>query len=188
MLYETVAEQSRAMAEMQRMLRHVATGMQINLDGDDEQAFPLPEGKDFHFFISHCQATGGDQANLLCTNLETLGVKVWYDMKMPDLTEAAMVEGVKASVAMIVLLTPRVMSRPFCHLEMRTARDNGVRMVGIKEDDDRRGKVDFGTESETCPSDLLFILNNVEFLPFRRRYFEAQTMYSEILKRGGIAR
>ena len=33
--------------------------------------YPLPEGKKYHFFISHSQATGGDQANLLCTNVST---------------------------------------------------------------------------------------------------------------------
>ena len=38
---------------------------------------PLPPGAQYHFFISHSQATGGDQANLLATNLEKKGLKIW---------------------------------------------------------------------------------------------------------------
>ena len=38
----------------------------------------LARGKRWHFFVSHAQASGGDQANLICTNLEIKGCSVWY--------------------------------------------------------------------------------------------------------------
>ena len=33
---------------------------------------------DNHFFISHCQSTGGDQANAIYLELERLGFACWY--------------------------------------------------------------------------------------------------------------
>jgi hypothetical protein len=50
----------------------------------------LPAGKKHHFFISHCQATGGDQANLLANNLEKRGCQVWYvKMSQPNYCSCA---------------------------------------------------------------------------------------------------
>ena len=42
----------------------------------------LARGKRWHFFVSHAQASGGDQANLICTNLEIKGCQIWYDQKV----------------------------------------------------------------------------------------------------------
>ena len=64
-------------------------------------------------------------------------------MKMPVITEQGMVDGVKKSAFMIVLLTPGMMDRPFCHLEIRTAIANDVGFVGIYESDERRGVRNF---------------------------------------------
>ena len=187
LLAESVGQITRMLQEQQRAIRLMAKGMQICLDTDGGgESLPLFAGKEFHFFISHAQATGGDQANLLSTNLQGRGCKVWYDMEMADITEQAMIDGVKRSCVVIVLLTPSMMSRPFCHLEMRTARDNEVPLIGVYEADERRGKVDFGAEIESAPDDLKYIITQVEFLAFRRRHFEAETMYREILKRSKI--
>ena len=60
-------------------------------------------------------------------------------------------------------------------------------MLGVYESDERRGKLDFAAEYDAAPADLKEIFNLVEFLPFRRRAFEAQTMYRELLRRGGQA-
>jgi hypothetical protein len=40
---------------------------------------PLPDKMDNHFFISHCQSTGGDQANAIYLELERLGFACWYE-------------------------------------------------------------------------------------------------------------
>ena len=47
----------------------------------------LPEGCKFHFFLSHYQATGGDQVDSLCAQLEKRGFRCWYDNKMKQLTK-----------------------------------------------------------------------------------------------------
>ena len=44
--------------------------------------------------------------------------------------------------------------------------------------------VDFVEEQASAPSDLQSIFEEVEFLAFRRRVFEANTMYDEIMRRG----
>ena len=42
-------------------------------------------------------------------------------------------------------------------------------------------------EQASAPSDLQSIFEEVEFLAFRRRVFEANTMYDEIMRRGKFA-
>ena len=44
--------------------------------------------------------------------------------------------------------------------------------------------MDFVEEQASAPSDLQSIFEEVEFLAFRRRVFEANTMYDEIMRRG----
>jgi hypothetical protein len=38
----------------------------------------LPSGAQSHFFLSHCQATGGDQCNAIYLELRQLGFACWY--------------------------------------------------------------------------------------------------------------
>ena len=49
------------------------------------------------------------------------------------------------------------------------------------EADSQRGTVDFNEERLSTPAGLKSIIEQVEFIPFRRRIFEANTMYDEIL-------
>jgi hypothetical protein len=39
---------------------------------------PLPSGARTHFFLSHCQATGGDQTNAIYLELRQMGFSCWY--------------------------------------------------------------------------------------------------------------
>ena len=185
MLAETMASMNEMLLEQQRVLRMLAKSSGVPVDSEDG-SIPLLAGKQYHFFISHCQATGQDQAHLLCTNLKARGAKVWYDMEMDEITTQGMEDGVRDSMVMIVLLTPLIMSRPFCQLEMRSAKKHDLKIIGVCEQDERRGKVDFAAEKAAAPDDLKDILDKVEFLPFRRRKAEADPMYREILKRSQI--
>ena len=92
-----------------------------------------------HFFISHAQSTGGDQANLIATNLEKRGAKVWYDQSATTITATSMEDGVRRSVVLLLLLTEGTLSRPFCQKEIRWARQYEVEIVGVYEADARRG-------------------------------------------------
>ena len=58
--------------------------------------------------------------------------------------------------------------------------------VGISEQDPRRGAVDFGKEAKDAPLDLKCVVADTEFLAFRRRRFEADAMYAELLHRSGV--
>ena len=74
-------------------MRAIAKKLEINLsnaDGQSSLLYPLPSEKKYHFFISHSQATGGDQANLITNHLEKRGLKIWYDNNMDDVTAEAM--------------------------------------------------------------------------------------------------
>ncbi len=68
----------REMEEQTRLLTLLARKAGIDTETTDTDGrYPLPEGKKYHFFISHSQATGGDQANLLCTNVsEDVSVRI----------------------------------------------------------------------------------------------------------------
>ncbi len=63
-------------AEQTRIISRIATHLNIDTSSD---VLPLPPGAQYHFFISHSQSTGGDQANVIASNLEKRGAKVWYD-------------------------------------------------------------------------------------------------------------
>eukprot|EP01046_Picozoa_sp_COSAG06_P014552 COSAG06_NODE_905_length_11625_cov_24.210394_4_plen_1137_part_00 len=176
------------------------------------EVLELAEGKKFHFFLCHHQASGGDQANLLCLHLKRLGYKVWYDngVSAEQRNLAGMKRGVVESECMLIFLSGQVETDPqldskgnyegtftrwFCHEEMRTARENRLRIIGVKEEDERHGKPDFGLEKSRCLSggldgtpvntharQNLVLLDQVCFTPFRRLGHELQGMLDEIVR------
>ena len=56
-------------------------------------------------FLSHAQATGGDQTQATSLRLKGAGKTVWYDNAMLDRSTAAMEEGVKHSRCFVLFLT-----------------------------------------------------------------------------------
>jgi len=66
---------------------------------------PLNQPGVWDFFISHSQASAGDQCKALCLLLSQRNYRVWYDNNMSDVTEAAMMEGVKHSASVILFLS-----------------------------------------------------------------------------------
>ena len=65
---------------------------------------------------SHCQATGGDQANSIYLELERMGFKVWYDNRASDLTKEGMLKGIERAAAFILFLSNDVLNRPYCQM------------------------------------------------------------------------
>ena len=85
-------------------MRAIANKLDINLgNGQSSSLYPLPPDKKYHFFVSHSQATGGDQANLITNHLEKRGLKIWYDNNMDDVTSEAM-EQVSLFLLLFLLL------------------------------------------------------------------------------------
>ena len=96
---------------------------------------PLPSGACNHFFLSHCQATGGDQTNAIYLELRQLGFSCWYgrshvhvsvqfyahtsrsrryDNRATDLTKDGMRHGIEGAAAFLVFLSEGILDRPFC--------------------------------------------------------------------------
>jgi hypothetical protein len=75
---------------------------------------PLPGDSDNHFFLSHCQSTGGDQTNAIYLELRQLGFACWYDNRADDLTKEGMRQGVVHAAAFLLFLSKGVLDRPFC--------------------------------------------------------------------------
>jgi hypothetical protein len=75
---------------------------------------PLPGDSDNHFFLSHCQSTGGDQTNAIYLELRQLGFACWYDNRADDLTKEGMRQGIVHAAAFLLFLSKGVLDRPFC--------------------------------------------------------------------------
>ena len=144
-------------------------------------------GRRYDFFINHCQASGQDQCKTLCLELERAGATVWYDMEAHDLTASGMKEAVSQSRVVLMFLSDNLMGRRFCNEEQRWAKHYGCAIVGVHEKDERHNPADFSEEKERAPEDLKHLLDDVEFIEYRRRGFEAQAMVQELLRRGGVA-
>ena len=67
---------------------------------------------------------------------------------------------------------------------MRWAKLYGCGLVGVNEDDSRHGAADFDTERQRAPADLEHLLDDVEFVEYRRRGFYAEAMIMELIRRG----
>jgi hypothetical protein len=121
----------------------------------------------------------------LYEKLAQAGYRVWYDMEEEDLTERGMEEGVSRCRVVLIFLSDGYMTRPFCVKELRWAKLYGCALVGVVEKDSRHGPADFGLEARRAPADLKHVLNDVEFIEYRRRGFEAEAMLAEIIRRCG---
>jgi hypothetical protein len=77
-------------------------------------AVPLPGDSRTHFFLSHCQSTGGDQTNAIYLELRQLGFNCWYDNRADDLTKEGMRQGILHAAAFLLFLSKGILDRPFC--------------------------------------------------------------------------
>eukprot|EP01049_Picozoa_sp_SAG25_P012796 SAG25_NODE_1816_length_2296_cov_1.573054_1_plen_524_part_10 len=127
----------------------------------------------YDFFINHCQASGQDQCRSLCMLLQQAGASVWYDMQAQDLTAQGMEEGVAEARNLLIFLSDDCFGRPFCNAEQRWGLLYGCNFVGVVEKDGRHHPADFGREKARAPTDLKRLLDDVEYIEYRRRDFEA---------------
>ena len=94
---------------------------------------PLPGDALTHFFLSHCQATGGDQTNAIYLELRQMGFSCWYDQRAGDLTKDGMKHGIEGAAAFLLFLSAGILDRPFCecafHLRGCFARSHPTRSL-----------------------------------------------------------
>ena len=139
--------------------------------------------RQYDVFINHCQKSGQDQCKTLAHMLTGSGCRVWYDMQAQDLTAQGMEKAVSQSRHVLMFLSDDLMGRPFCQAEQRWAKLYECHFVGVVEKDVRHGNADFSLEKERAPADLKHLLDDVEFIEYRRRDFEAKAMVQEIVRR-----
>jgi hypothetical protein len=178
------------------------------------ESLQLPPNKRYHFFLSHHQNSGGDQCHIIYKELTRRGYLVWYDngQKATARNLNGMRQGVADSVCLLLFLSGRretdgqpdkdgqyegPFTRWFCHEELTAAHENQLRMIGVMETEDHKGKPDLfkereralhggarqGTEPMPVHPDAEFnlhLLNDVCFLPFRRQEHEMHAMMNEI--------
>jgi hypothetical protein len=123
--------------------RLLASAGMLGNNASPKRSFEVtpPEGRLYDFYLIHCQETAQDQCSKLNSLLKEAGASVWWDMEATDLTAAGMERGVSQSRNVILFLSKGVMSRPFCHSEMRWAKQYKCGIVGVKESDGRHGAV-----------------------------------------------
>ena len=139
------------------------------------------EDREHDFFISHAQRTGQDQAISLHAVLKEMGYNVWQDMSAVELTATAMERGVRNAKCVLLFLSDGLMSRPFCNKELRWAQIYGCKIIGVVEEDDRHGKVDFAKERACAPEDLEHLLDDIEFESYQRRAHLRRAMLKKII-------
>ena len=105
------------------------------------------------FFASHTQRDA--EAKLLASELradcEKAGYRIWLDVKMKDLSMAAMKEGVKNSEIFIAIITAAYFTREFCIAELRWAREAGKPIQPVIRAEDKQR---IGEFLDMAPADL----------------------------------
>jgi hypothetical protein len=104
-------------------------------------------------------------------------------MQAQDLTARGMEEGVSESRCLLMFLSDGLMGRPFCQAEQRWGKIYLCSFVGVVEKDSWHDAADFGKEKERAPAELEHLLDEVEFIEYRRRDFEAKAMVEELVRR-----
>jgi hypothetical protein len=177
--------------EPDERLTSMAMGVQAQPESavePESRAFAVKDMslRKYDFLINHCQSSGQDQCGKLALLLQQAGASVWYDMQAQDLTAQGMEEGVSESRNLLIFLSDDCFGRPFCNAEQRWGLLYGCNFVGVVEKDSRHHPADFGQEKARAPTDLKRLLDDVEYIEYRRRDFEAAAMVRELLRRGGV--
>ena len=91
-------------------------------------------------------------------------------------------------------------TRWFCHEEMTTAHEKGLRCIGVMETDDRIGRPDLGLEKSRAltggsgggpvnpnAKHNVHLLDDTAFIPYRRQQHEVDAMLKEIQRQAAEA-
>ena len=168
-------------------------------------------GDQYHFFICHHQRSGGDQVATLCRDLEKRGYSCWVDntQHAEERNLDGMRRGVRDAQCFVIFLSGRketnrkpdaagqyegTFTSWYCHQEMKEALDSGIKIIGIMETEDERGKPDFNEEKRRCEGvsehseQVVKLLDQVCFTPYRRQRHEVDGMLDEIVRQSSVSR
>ena len=107
------------------------------------------------------------------------------DNRASDLTKEGMLKGIEEAAAFVLFLSPGVLQRHYCQMEIRHALALKKPVVLLHESDARFGGFDFRAAHAEAAPDLQELLDNHESLPFRRRGYERDGMLNTMVERGG---
>jgi GTPase SAR1 family protein len=150
---------------------------------------PVPEGKRFHFFLSHKQQGADGYAALVKEKLKALGYSCWIDTEQTADREG-MEAGVKGSVCVLLFLFKGTLDRPYCRFELRLARAYGVPVIALLEGDHFRETYSSVLDLQSAfdkgelPADLKPIVDKADFNFFyRRQRHEHTAMISRLCEK-----
>jgi hypothetical protein len=149
----------------------------------------LPEGKRFHFFLSHKQQGADGYAALVKEKLKALGYRCWIDTEQTADREG-MEAGVKGSMCVLLFLFKGTLHRPYCRFELRLARAYGVPVIALLEGDHYRETYSSVLELQSAfdkgelPADLKPVVDKADFnFFFRRQQHEQAAMISRLCEK-----
>jgi hypothetical protein len=149
----------------------------------------LPEGKRFHFFLSHKQQGADGYAALVKEKLKALGYSCWIDTEQTADREG-MEAGVKGSACVLLFLFKGTLHRPYCRFELRLARAYGVPVIALLEGDHYRETyssvkdVQSAFDQGELPADLKLVIDKADFNFFyRRQQHEQAAMISKLCEK-----
>jgi len=161
--YEAVEDESKA-----EQAGAPSPGAPLLTVGQEPAPVPLVQGKKWDFFISHRQQTGEHIAHSLHHELGKQGSKTWIDTYEQG-TGSHLVDGIRRSRALILVLTAGVLTRPWCRFEVRTAMIWGVPIFPVHEADSTKlGYFDDWGKNYGA-DDLDFVFNQFESTAWQRK-------------------
>jgi len=141
----------------------------------------------YHFFLSHSQATGGDQVDALCLELHCSGLKAWYDNRAANVTAEGMISGVNEAHAFVLFLSEGCLLRPFVQVEIRAAVAAKKTILLIHEADSRHHPFNFAMEVHEAPEDLQPVISSRESMPWRRKAYERKALIQQLVENAGLS-
>ena len=123
------------------------------------------------YFLSHYQAEGGTVARDIYYSMKEKGIKCWLDVKMQEQDEDAMREGVKLCEVVLIIMSPKYFTRPFCVKELEWAVEFGKPIVVVN---DATRKNEIGNILSSCPPHLRGIgsINFISIVPGTKDLWE----------------
>jgi hypothetical protein len=141
-----------------------------------------------HYFLSHVQRTGGDQANVLYYELQRRGKSCWYDQRASDVTLSGMRAGIENSDVFLLFLSKGVFTRPFVRLEIRHALRCGKPVLQLHETQPPNA-FDFSDDAALQNVPVRFVplarhlLRECESIGWERRGFKLDAVVAELERR-----
>ena len=130
-------------AEMQRRRRENLAGkarrLRARKDDSEVQAPPLPDGTDFHLFLSHVWGTGQDQMRIVKQQLLEMMPDLSVFLDVDDLKEGRGAEYVDASSSVLIFVSRGYFRSQNCMRELLRAVARGKRLVTMLELESSKG-------------------------------------------------